>query len=101
MKNSEVLDLSVTIYPEESAENFAFDACEAAYLIAVKYKREDVVRRLLITMEFKPSPLLSYETLTEEGKEIYTMLEYDVKRIDDAYNASFHQWYLDQYRAQN
>jgi hypothetical protein len=72
-----------------------FDICEAHYLIEVHYnnggwlhERPSNVRRgkaggyvgeathvQLYRMQFKPSPLLTFETLTDNGRDIYRELE--------------------------
>lgn len=62
----------------------SFDICEAYYLVEVDYnnggwlqERPSNCRRMeathiqLARLQFRPSPNLSYESLTENGKEIY------------------------------
>lgn len=61
-----------------------FDICEAYYLLEADYNFSGVLlerrsnqRRCMSTgfqlhrMDFRPSPLLSYENLTENGRAIY------------------------------
>ena len=89
-----------------------FDICEVYYLLEVDFnlggwlhERKSNVRRgvkrgyvgeathvQLARMDFKPSPLLSYETLSDNGKELYhaKCLEYgfteqlrDIESIED------------------
>ena len=53
-----------------------FDICEAYYLFASHYhlgqrsKEYEIFGRLQ-NIQFKPSPILSEESLTENGQEIY------------------------------
>jgi hypothetical protein len=55
-----------------------FDVCEAYYLFFAHYhegQASEKYRRLSrMARYFKPSPLLSVETLTENGREIYEAL---------------------------
>jgi hypothetical protein len=53
-----------------------FDICEAWYLYAADYhagmwSKEYAIFGRLNNIGFKPSPLLSYDGLTDNGKEIY------------------------------
>ena len=47
-----------------------YDICEAWYLLACDWGLYATITRLK-GMEFKPSPVLSYEHLTANGKVIY------------------------------
>ncbi len=47
-----------------------FDICEAYFLIACAWGEYAMITRLK-NMGFKPSPLLRYDTLTENGQMIY------------------------------
>ena len=64
-----------------------FDICEAHLVLEWDYnlggwlrerpsnqRRREATAIQLIRMQFKPKPDLSYETLTENGKEIYDEL---------------------------
>jgi hypothetical protein len=55
-----------------------FDIAEAHYLFFCHYHEgqasEKYLRLSKMTRYFKPSPLLSVETLTENGREIYAAL---------------------------
>ena len=49
-----------------------YDICEAWWLLAHDWGLYATITRLE-RMPFKPSPVLSYEYLTDNGKEIYDM----------------------------
>lgn len=64
-----------------------FDICEAHYILESDYnvggwlqerpsnrRRREATSVQLQRMQFKPSPSLSYDSLTENGKEIYQEL---------------------------
>lgn len=61
-----------------------FDICEAYYLYATHYHRSGLTERCVMhvtpiweqleRMRFRPSPMLSEETLSEEGLEVYHSL---------------------------
>ena len=64
-----------------------FDICEAHYLLECDYnmngwlrerpsnlRRREATHVQLHRLGFKPSPLLSHDTLTENGREIYGLL---------------------------
>lgn len=61
-----------------------FDICEAYYLYASNYHRSGLTERCvrhatpiweqLERMRFRPSPMLSEETLSEAGWEVYQQL---------------------------
>jgi len=56
-----------------------FDICEAYFMYASLYhkgqwSKEYEIFGKLYNIEFEPSPLLSEETLTENGKEIFNNL---------------------------
>jgi len=64
-----------------------FDLCEVHYLIECDYningwlperpsnrRRNEATYVQLYRMGFRPSPLLAYETLTDNGRDIYDLL---------------------------
>lgn len=56
-----------------------FDICEAWYMYCTHYHSGQwsyLYRKLsqLIYLKFKPSPLLCFDSLSENGKEIYASL---------------------------
>ena len=64
-----------------------FDICEAWYLYAADYhcgqwSKEYAIFGRLHNIQFKPSPLLSFESLSDNGKEIYNNLV-NGSRIND------------------
>lgn len=75
------------VEPECGAIFDRFDICEAHYLLESDYnvggvlqERPSNIRRSMSTgyqlsrMNFKPAPGLSYETMTDNGKDIYDNL---------------------------
>lgn len=64
---------------ESNAYEFAFDAFEAVYLLAVEWGEYAVITYLK-NQEFKPSPLLNYERLSENGKELYEILNAELEK---------------------
>lgn len=54
------------------------DICEAWYLFLSSYhwgQGSDMYARLSrLTLRFRPSPMLRYESLSENGKQIYDLL---------------------------
>jgi len=48
-----------------------FDICEAWYLLAHDWGLYAVITRLEHDLHFRPSPILSYDNISENAKEIY------------------------------